>query len=223
MHRICRRRLPRQARQVHVQRARDRGRNQYSIISDLPELGKPLLPRNYPAVLVFNIDTIILPAKQLILSELVKMYTTPEHPDPAPMVASNQYFERPEQVQLCYRACCEGDLDSVKEQVRQLLHNPEAAPVGQEPSPKWLYSSLCEAILRNDVSIVKFMLDEGVAGKRLPGEEAVRSQAYEVLELLLLQYGWDINESMGRNRTSVLGYCFRFSVTPQLQHLLTNL
>lgn len=66
------------------------------------------------------------------------------------------------------------------------------------------------------------MLDEGVAGKRLLGEEAVWAQAYEVLELLL-QYGWDMNEPMHRNEPPVLGYCFRFLATPLLQHLLTNL
>jgi len=57
-------------------------------------------------------------------------------------------YARPEQVDLCYRAALDGDLDSVKEQVRQPFHNPEVANVGEKLHPGWLYDSLLEAIQR---------------------------------------------------------------------------
>jgi len=123
------------------------------------------------------------------------------------MTNNTQRYERPEQVHLCYQATCEGDLSGVKEQVRRLLHDPEAASLGQVPHPEWLSSSLSEAIFRKDIEVVQFLLDEKVAGGDLPGDNAVRSQAFEVLELFL-RYGWDINKPMGRNQPSVLGYYF---------------
>jgi hypothetical protein len=126
---------------------------------------------------------------------------------PAPMAHNPQRYERPEQVHLCYQATCKGDLSGVKEQVRRLLHDPEAASVGQVPHPEWLSSSLSEAISRKDIKVVQFLLEEKVAGGDLPGDDAVRSQAFEVLELFL-RHGWDINKPMGRNQPSVLGYYF---------------
>lgn len=123
------------------------------------------------------------------------------------MTNNTQRYERPEQVHLCYQATCEGDLSGVKEHVRRLLHDPEAASLGQVPHPEWLSSSLSEAIFRKDIEVVQFLLDEKVAGGDLPGDNAVRSQAFEVLELFL-RYGWDINKPMGRNQPSVLGYYF---------------
>jgi hypothetical protein len=132
-----------------------------------------------------------------------------------------QRCERPEQVHLCYLATCKGDLDEVKEQVRRLLHDHEAAPVGQDPRPEWLFSSLSEAISRKNTEVVQFLIKEKVAGDDLPGDEAVRSQAYEILELFL-HYGWDINKPMGRNQPSVLGYYFPSSITTLMRYILTN-
>ena len=54
---------------------------------------------------------------------------------------------------------------------------------------------------------MQFLLEEEVAGENLLGDEAVRSQAFEILELFL-RYGWDVNKPMGRNQPSVLGYYF---------------
>ncbi|KAF2083965.1 ankyrin, partial [Saccharata proteae CBS 121410] len=90
---------------------------------------------------------------------------------------------RPEQVHICYRAAYEGDLDTVKEQAWQLLHNPEA-------------------VFKQNIEIVQFLLDENVAND-LPVEVGVRSRAFKVLELFL-QRNWDINKAMGRNEPSVL-------------------
>ena len=115
---------------------------------------------------------------------------------------------RPEQVDICYRAACKGDLDTLKEQAWQLLHNPEAAFV-EQPHPAWLYHSLAEAIRQQNIGMVQFLLDENVANGDLPVEVAVRSRAFKVLEVFL-QRGWDINQPMGRNEPSVLRYYFQF-------------
>jgi ankyrin repeat protein len=111
---------------------------------------------------------------------------------------------RPEQVDICYRAACEGDLDTLKKQASQLLNNPEAASV-EQPHPAWLCDSLAEAIRRQDIEMVQFLLDMNVANGDLPVEVAVRSRAFKVLDLFL-QRGWDINQPMGRNEPSVLRY-----------------
>lgn len=117
---------------------------------------------------------------------------------------------RPEQVDICYRAACDGDLDTLKEQAWQLLHNPEAAFV-EQPHPAWLYRSLAEAIRQQNIEMVQFLLDENVANGDLPVEAAVRSRAFKVLELFL-QRGWNINQPMGRNEPSVLRYCYQYSI-----------
>ena len=110
---------------------------------------------------------------------------------------------RPEQVDICYRAACKGDLDTLKEQAWQLLHNPEAAFV-EQPHPAWLYRSLAEAIRQQNIEMVQFLLDENVANNGdLPVEVAVRSRAFKVLELFL-QRGWDINQPMSRDEPPVL-------------------
>jgi ankyrin repeat protein len=111
---------------------------------------------------------------------------------------------RPEQVDTCYRAACDRDLTTLKEQACQLLHNPEAALI-EQPHPAWLYRSLDEAIRQQNMEMIQFLLDENVANGDLPVEVAVRSRAFKVLELFL-QRGWDINQPMGRNEPSVLRY-----------------
>jgi len=166
-----------------------------------------ILPRschihNKPAT-----TTTCLQAKRSIFSGFDNMNTSQTVSLPAPMTNHPRRYERPIQVHLCYQATCNGDLDGVKEQVRRLLHGHKAAPPGQEPRPEWLFSSLCEAISRKDIGIVQFLLEEKVAGEDLPGDLAVRSQAFEILELFL-RCGWDINKPLGRNQPSVLGYCF---------------
>lgn len=127
---------------------------------------------------------------------------------PPPLRTDLPLFSRPKQVDLCYRAACNGDLDAVKEQVRQLLHNPEVASVEEQPPPTWLFESLTEAIGQNNVDMVQFLLDENVAQDYLPAENAVGSRAFEVLELFL-RYGWDINRPTGRNEPSVLRYYYQ--------------
>ncbi|KAF1828975.1 ankyrin [Decorospora gaudefroyi] len=130
------------------------------------------------------------------------MHTSPELPIPE-FTDNPQPFETPKEVDLCYEAVCKGDVDGVKEQVQRLLHNDEAVPAEQKPDPRWLFYSLGKAIEQKDVEIVRFLLENDVAGGDLPGEIAVRSGAYKILELFL-DLGWDINKAMGRNRPSVL-------------------
>jgi hypothetical protein len=135
-------------------------------------------------------------------------------PQPPPSFGpSPPYYvaPRPEQVENCYRAACNGDLDILKEQAWQLLHNREV-PLAEEPHPAWLYRSLSEAIQQDNIEMVQFLLDENVANGDLPAEVAVRSRAFEVLELFL-RLGWDINQPMGRNRPSVLRYILSRSIT----------
>ncbi|KAJ8106767.1 hypothetical protein OPT61_g9325 [Boeremia exigua] len=91
---------------------------------------------------------------------------------------------RPELVDTCYRAACDGDLNTLKEQIRQLLHDPEAE-FAEQPHPAWLYCSLTEAIRQQNIEIVEFLLDENVAKGNLPVEVAVRSRAFKVLGLFL--------------------------------------
>ncbi|KAF1951327.1 ankyrin [Byssothecium circinans] len=122
---------------------------------------------------------------------------------PAPFRTDLPRYSRPEQVDLCYRAACDGDLDAVKEQVRQLLHAPEVASGEEQPHPAWLYASLSEAIRQNNIEMVQFLLDENVANGDLPVESAVRGRAFEVLELFL-RYGCDINQPLARNSPPVL-------------------
>jgi len=132
-----------------------------------------------------------------------------QSPQPPPSLRPEPPYyarPRPEQVDLCYRAACDGDLDAVKEQVRQLLHNPKEA-FFEQPHPAWLYNSLAEAIKQQNMEIVQFLLNENVANGNLPVEIAVRSRAFKVLELFL-SYGWDINQPMARNDPSVLRYYF---------------
>lgn len=115
-------------------------------------------------------------------------------------------MNRPEQVKLCYDAVCNGDLNSVKKQVKCLLEQPGMPSTSVEkPQATWLYHSLSRAIQKKDVEIVKFLLDSGVAGNDLPGEVAVRARAYEVLELFF-EYGWDINKPICMTEPPVLGY-----------------
>lgn len=114
-------------------------------------------------------------------------------------------YPRPAQVDLCYRAACEGNLGAVKEQARQLLHNYQTAPFEEQPHPAWLYRSLSQAIQQDNIQMVKFLLAENVANGNLPVEVAVRSRAFGVLELFL-RYGLDINQPLRRNEPPVLGY-----------------
>ena len=130
-------------------------------------------------------------------------------------------YVRPIQVQLCHEAAAMGDLEGVKDQVRQLLHSPDVPSVGEKPHPAWLYESLSEAIRQNNVEIVRYLLDENVANGDLPVETAVRWQAFEILELFL-RYGWDVNQPMGRNEPPVLGYYFQLLFTYELYlHILS--
>ncbi|KAF2870492.1 ankyrin repeat-containing domain protein [Massariosphaeria phaeospora] len=130
---------------------------------------------------------------------------SPQTPPPPPLPGTHLLppYARPEQVDLCYRAACNGDLDGVKEQVRQLFHNPEVAYVGERPQPGWLYDSLLTAIQRNDAEMVQFLLDENVTDGYLPVEPAVRARAFEVLEQFL-RNGLDINQPFRRNEPPVL-------------------
>ncbi|KAL5442556.1 hypothetical protein PMIN07_004805 [Paraphaeosphaeria minitans] len=128
-----------------------------------------------------------------------------QSPQPPPSLGPEfPYYvrPRPEQVDICYRAACDGDLDTLKEQAWQLLHNREAA-CDEQPHPAWLYRSLAEAIRQQNVEMVQSLLDENVANGDLPVEVAVRSRAFKVLELFLRR-GWDINQPMARNKPSVL-------------------
>ncbi|CBX99859.1 hypothetical protein LEMA_P074480.1 [Plenodomus lingam JN3] len=128
----------------------------------------------------------------LILSSLLVVNSfTPKVSAPAPITHNLARYSRPEQVQLCYQASCKGDLDGVKEQ-------------NSSPVQNGFFASLSEAISRKDIRVVQHLLDENVAGGHLPADDAVRSQAYEILALFLTR-GWDINEPMGRNLPAVLG------------------
>ncbi|KAH6643691.1 ankyrin repeat-containing domain protein [Boeremia exigua] len=124
---------------------------------------------------------------------------TPQRP---PSIEFGPSFDRPKQVDICYRAACDGDLDTVKEPVWQLLHNPEAT-FPERPQPRWLYYSLSEAIRQENVEIIHFLLDENVKNGDFPAKATVRSRAFKVLELFL-QRGWDINQPLCRIEPSVL-------------------
>lgn len=145
-----------------------------------------------------------LPRAIVLLFQFCKMHS-PQLP-PSQVGPEPPYYARPrpEQVDICYRATCDGDLDTLKEQAWQLLHNPDAA-FFEQPHPAWLYHSLAEAIQQQNIEMVQFLLDENVANGDLPVEVAVRSRAFKILELFL-QRGWDINQPMGRNEPSVLRY-----------------
>lgn len=119
---------------------------------------------------------------------------------------------RPFQVSLCLQAAQNGDLDGVKEQVRQLLHTSVPSPANVGADPAWLFDSLSAAIERNDRKMVEFLLDENVMVGSLPAEGAVRAGAYGVLELFL-DCGWDINLP-DSDEPPVLGYDFRTCACP---------
>jgi hypothetical protein len=138
------------------------------------------------------------------------MYAPPAPPPPPQRGDLLPRYVRPEQVDLCYRAARDGDLDGVKEHVWQLLHNPEVAYVGEKPHPGWLYDSLLVAVQQNNVEMVQFLLDEKVTEGRLPVEPAVRARAFEVLELFL-RNGLDINQPLSPNEPPVLRYYFQSS------------
>jgi hypothetical protein len=134
------------------------------------------------------------------------MYT-PQTPPP-PLPKADDLLPRsvkPEQVDLCYRAACDGDFDGVKEHVWQLFHNPEMTYVGEKPHPGWLYDSLLEAIQQNNVEMVQFLLNENVTDGSLPVEPAVRARAFKVLELFL-NNGLVINQPFRLNEPPVLRY-----------------
>jgi len=133
---------------------------------------------------------------------------SPHTPPPLPLPLGEDLssrYTRPEQVNLCYHAACNGDLSGVKEQVQQLFYNPRITHEGEEPHPGWLYDSLLKAIQQDDVKIVQFLLDKDVTGGRFPVEPAVRARAFKVLELFL-QNGLDINQPLGHNEPPVLRY-----------------
>jgi hypothetical protein len=109
---------------------------------------------------------------------------------------------RPIQVELCLEAAKQGNLDGVKEQVRQLLHSSDGSLVGE---PRWLYESMLAAIEQQNVDMVQHLLDEKVVtDKEFPAETAVRARAFDILELFVGR-GWKINQS-DRNEPPVLGY-----------------
>jgi hypothetical protein len=130
------------------------------------------------------------------------------------------YYERPEEVKLCYEAACREDIDDVNKQVQRLLHEPRwTALDGNEPRPSWLFESLLIAIGKQNVEIVQFLLDEKVVETlKYPFESAVRARAFGVLELFL-SLGWDINSPMGRDEPSTL----RHSTTSRIRSLLTSI
>jgi len=132
-------------------------------------------------------------------------HQTPQPPPPPLGDYVLPRHARPEQVDLCHRAARDGDLDGVKEQVRQLFYNPEVAHVGEKPHPGWLYDSLLEAIQGDNVEMVQFLLDENVADGNLQVEPAVRARAFKVLEQFL-RNGLDINQPIGPNEPPVLRY-----------------
>jgi hypothetical protein len=109
------------------------------------------------------------------------------------------------EVELCRQAACRGDVEEVKKQVRQLLHERRPSSEQEHPHPTWLYQSLAVAITNRNVELVRYLLDEDVANGNLPFESAVRAQAFEVLELFL-QYGWDINQPLARNEPPALRF-----------------
>jgi len=127
------------------------------------------------------------------------IFPTPPHVLLEPTVT---YF-RPEEVDLCYQAACRGDLDEVKKQAHQLLHEARPLSEPEKPHPAWLYSSLSTSIEKQNVEIVRFLLDENVVGEDFPADVAVYARAFSVLNLFL-QYGWDINQPRGRNETPLL-------------------
>ncbi|KAH7395386.1 ankyrin repeat-containing domain protein [Phaeosphaeria sp. MPI-PUGE-AT-0046c] len=114
-----------------------------------------------------------------------------------------RHGRRPVQVDLCYKAAIQGDIENVKEEVRLLLHEPVTSQE-EESHPEWLYESLVEAIRQDHVDMVRYLLDEGVSEDELPGDVAVRAEALKVLELFL-ERGWDINRPLGHNSPPVLG------------------
>lgn len=133
---------------------------------------------------------------------------TPPPPSPPPGEDILCYNTRLEEVELCYRAALNGDLEGVKEHVWQLFHNPEVANVGDTPHPGWLYESLLEAIRQNNVGMVQFLFDEGVGDGRFLVEPAVRARAFDILELFLRK-GFNINQPLRPDEPPVLRYHFQ--------------
>ncbi|KAF2688152.1 ankyrin [Lentithecium fluviatile CBS 122367] len=97
-----------------------------------------------------------------------------------------------EEVNLCYQAACEDDIDGVKKQVQRLLHNSRSTSEQNKPSSRWLFASLLIAIEKHNLELVQFLLNERVVDEDLPFESAVRARAFEILEFFL-GLGWDIN------------------------------
>jgi hypothetical protein len=130
---------------------------------------------------------------------------------PPLMITDLPLYERPEEVELCYQAACQEDIDGVKKQVQSLLHEPRwSTSERNKPQPTLLFESLFIAIKKENLELVQLLLDEKVAeGSNIPFEAAVRARAFRIMDLFL-GLGWDINTPMGPGEPSTL----RYSSTP---------
>lgn len=126
---------------------------------------------------------------------------------PPPKITDLSLYERPEEVELCYQAACQEDIDGVKKQVQSLLHEPRwSTSERNKPHPTWLSESLFIAVKRQNLELVQLLLDEKVAEEsNLPFEAAVRARAFRVMDLFL-GLGWNINTPMGPGEPSTLRY-----------------
>ncbi|KAF2808666.1 uncharacterized protein BDZ99DRAFT_499098 [Mytilinidion resinicola] len=91
----------------------------------------------------------------------------------APSMELGAPFFRPEEVDLCYQAACKGDLEEVKKQVQRLLHDSRPCPEQHTPHPKRLCNSLFIAIQKQNIEMVRFLLDENVADPHIVAEGAL--------------------------------------------------
>jgi len=130
---------------------------------------------------------------------------------PPPMITDLPLYERPEEIKLCYEAACQGDINGVKKQIQSFLREPRRSTSERnKPDPTSLFESLLIAIEKQNLELVQLLLDEKVVEESdLPFEAAVRTRAFETMELFL-GLGWDINAPMGSGEPSTL----RYSSTP---------
>lgn len=89
-------------------------------------------------------------------------------------------------IDVLKKAACEGDLDTFETLARPLLVNPEL-----------LSDSLDQAIKHDKVAVVRWLLnnDAALVAESLV-QMAVRTGAFEVLSMLIIEHQCDINKPM---------------------------
>lgn len=90
------------------------------------------------------------------------------------------------------RECVSGDLANVT----------KLANVGSR-SPEYLTHGLMAAIYQNNVQIVEFILDKGVAIDRAVSVAATSVKSLPIFQLLM-EHGWDINAPILGNETALM-------------------